>query len=109
MAIIYTYPVKLKPVKEDLIVLTDSQGGQGDKTRSATLESLSKAVGIDTFVFNQSIPSATWDIFHNLDRFPSVTVIDSSETVVIGTVKYTNADNIEITFSAAFSGTAYLN
>ena len=45
MAIIYTYPVKLKPVKEDLIVLTDSQGGQGNKTKSATLESLSKAVG----------------------------------------------------------------
>lgn len=58
---------------------------------------------------NQIIASATWHIVHNLRKFPSVTIVDSAGTEVIGTVKYTNENSLTITFSSEFSGKAYLN
>jgi hypothetical protein len=61
------------------------------------------------FVFNQNSPSATWSITHNLGRRPSVTVVDSAGTVVIGEVTYTSDNALTIQFSAGFSGQAYLN
>ena len=61
------------------------------------------------FVFTQGIPSATWNITHSLNKFPSVTVVDTSKQIVIGDVTYTNVNSLVITFSAPFSGEAYLN
>jgi hypothetical protein len=61
------------------------------------------------FVFNQNSPATTWTITHNLGRRPSVTVVDSAGTVVIGEVTYTSDNALTIQFSAGFSGQAYLN
>jgi len=61
------------------------------------------------FVFTQSIPSISWNITHNLDKFCSVTVVSDSNQIMIGDVTYTNLNSLIITFSAAFSGKAYLN
>jgi hypothetical protein len=55
------------------------------------------------------VASNLWTITHNLGSYPSVTVVDSGNTVVIGEVDYTNANILTITFSAAFSGCAFLN
>lgn len=63
----------------------------------------------DTFVYQQPSPSASWVITHNLGNFPSVTVIDSSGNKVFGDISYTDANTLTLTFSAAFTGTAYLN
>jgi len=62
-----------------------------------------------TFVFTQNVPSTTWNITHNLGKFPSITVIDTGNTVVVGEYNYTSNTNVILTFSAAFSGKAYLN
>ena len=62
-----------------------------------------------TFIFTQNLPSTTWNITHNLGKFPSITVIDTGNTVVTGEYNYTNNTNVILTFSAAFSGKAYLN
>jgi hypothetical protein len=61
------------------------------------------------YVFNQNSPSTTWTITHNLGRRPSVTVVDSAGTVVVGEVTYTSDNVLTIQFSAGFSGQAYLN
>ena len=60
-------------------------------------------------VFNQSPPSSVWNINHGLGKFPSVTVLDSAGTNVSGCVEHLDANNLRITFSSGFSGTAYLN
>lgn len=57
----------------------------------------------------QDTPSDIWTINHNLGRRPSVTVVDSADTVVYGNVQYISDDTIEVTFSAGFAGKAYLN
>lgn len=62
-----------------------------------------------TYVHDQALASATWNIHHNLGRFPSVTVVDSSGTVVYGNVQYIDTNNLTISFSVAFGGTAYIN
>jgi hypothetical protein len=58
---------------------------------------------------NQSSPSATWTITHNLGKVPSVTIIDSSNRVVFGEVEVINSNEIVLYFNGAFSGKAYLN
>lgn len=61
------------------------------------------------YVHAQDAASLTWSITHNLGRFPSVTVVDSAGTQVVGRVVYDSVNALTLTFSAAFSGKAYLN
>ena len=65
--------------------------------------------GDKEFIFNQYNASATWEIQHYLDKYPSVTVVDSAGTEVLGNVEYVNRDSIVVSFNAPFSGVAYLN
>lgn len=61
------------------------------------------------YVFTQAIPATVWTINHNLGKFPSINVVDEANDEVIGKVNYTNNNQIVVTFSAAFSGKAFLN
>jgi len=61
------------------------------------------------YTHTQSLPSATWDIEHNLNKKASVTVVDSADNVVYGDIEYTDLNSLTITFNGAFSGKAYLN
>ena len=61
------------------------------------------------FVYEQNIPSTIWTIVHQLNKFPSVTVLDSAGTMVMGQVNHQDINTLIITFSAAFSGKATLN
>lgn len=66
-------------------------------------------VGDKTFVYNQATSVDVWEITHNLDKYPAVTVVDSGGSVVIGEVVYIDKNNVRITFTSAFSGKAYFN
>jgi len=59
-------------------------------------------------VFNQEAASASWTLNHNLGGYPSVTVVDSAGTVVIGEVTYIDDETVQIEFEQPFSGYAYL-
>ena len=71
--------------------------------------SVSSVSGDKHYTHNQTSSLSTWSITHNLGKFPSVTVVDSANTVVVGEIEMININEIEITFSAGFSGKAYLN
>ena len=79
-----------------------------DKFYDFAVFTLSSA-GTPTFVFSQNTPATTWNIIHNLGKFPSITVIDTGNTVVNGEYNYTSNKAVTLTFSAAFAGKAYLN
>ena len=70
---------------------------------------LSSGLADKTFEFTQGVPAVTWNIQHNLGKFPSITVIDTADTVVTGQYTYIDNNNVTLTFSAAFAGKAYLN
>ena len=65
--------------------------------------------GVPTFVFTQNAPATTWNIQHNLGKFPSVSVINFNNVLINGEVIYIDNNNIQLNFSAAFAGKAYLN
>lgn len=59
-------------------------------------------------IHTQASASSTWDITHALGGRPSVTIVDSGGTVVVGDVVYNSNTSISVIFSAPFSGFAYL-
>lgn len=60
------------------------------------------------YIHTQGSPSTTWVINHTLGGKPSVTVVDSADTMVIGEVTYNSNSQVTVEFTAAFSGYAYL-
>lgn len=80
------------------------QGPQGP-TGTTTIE----VVGNLAYIWTQNDPLDTWLIQHNLGFFPAVTVVDSGGTTVEGTVRYIDDDAVEVTFTSAFGGNAYLS
>ena len=62
-----------------------------------------------TYTFEQGSAASTWIINHNLNKYPSVTVVDSAENEIIASVKYQDANTCIIEMSSPFKGKAYLN
>ena len=62
-----------------------------------------------TYIHSQIAPAAIWMINHELGKHPSVAIVDSAGTVVVGEVEYIDDDTIRASFTAAFAGKAYLN
>jgi hypothetical protein len=62
-----------------------------------------------TFIFTQGSPLATWTIVHNLNKWPSVTVVDSGNSVIIPSIHYDSVNQTTATFGSPTSGKAYLN
>lgn len=60
------------------------------------------------YVHTQSTASATWTINHNLGGEPTAVVLDSAGTQCEGTFSYPSKNQMVITFTAAFTGTAYV-
>ena len=57
----------------------------------------------------QGSASATWEVAHNLNKFPSVTVVLSTGQKGYADVTYTDSNNLTITFTGAETGKAYMN
>lgn len=78
-------------------------------------EGMSATFGIEKyggdkyFIFEQGVSSDEWHIHHNLNKKPSVTVVDEYDRVVIPAVEYVNDYEIILRFNFAFKGKAYLN
>lgn len=90
----------------DLLALRGEQGPMGPEGPSGDPGPAGNAV---TYIWTQSLPSETWVIPHGHNRYPAVSVVDSAGTVVIGEVRYIDANTIEIAFIHPFSGRAFLN
>lgn len=61
------------------------------------------------YVHEQGTPSDTWVVVHNLNAYPSVTVVDTANERWSTKVVYDSANQLTISFAAAFSGKAFLN
>lgn len=62
-----------------------------------------------SFVFEQPTASNKWVIEHNLGKYPSITIVDSANSVVVGDVDYKTINLLEVSFNGEFVGKAYLN
>jgi hypothetical protein len=64
---------------------------------------------METVYFVQDTPDTIWYITHNLNKRPSITVYDSTHRVVIPDVVNATTTTVELHFSAATGGYAYLS
>jgi hypothetical protein len=78
-------------------------------TTSLSIKGVTGGGGDAHFVYEQNMPSATWEVTHNLGKKPSVVVVDTTENTVVGDIQYTSLNTLTITFVDSFSGKAYLN
>ena len=63
----------------------------------------------ETYVFEQGVASDIWEINHNLNKFPSVTLVDTAGTQFQGRVEYIDKNNCTVYMNGATKGRAYLN
>lgn len=77
--------------------------------KKSDIEDLKDFIEDRTYVHKQATPSSVWTIQHNLNKYPAVSVIDSSNREVFGDVEYLDLNSVRIIFSGAFSGKATLN
>jgi hypothetical protein len=61
------------------------------------------------YVHTQPVASATWTVQHNLNKFPSVTSVNTNNIEMYGEVVFNDLNSLTINFSAAFSGRAFIN
>ena len=62
-----------------------------------------------TFIFEQGIASDVWVITHNLNKAPSITLIDSSGAEFQARKVYNSLNQVTIYLNGATTGKAYLN
>ena len=77
-------------------------------TSNVTSVSVSRG-GDKNYVHEQSSPSTTWTVNHNLNKRVAISVVDSAGTVIICDVRYVSDNQVVLTFDAATSGNAYAN
>ena len=57
----------------------------------------------------QGVAASTWRVNHNLDKYPSATMVLSTGQKGYGDVSYIDENILTITFASAESGKAYIN
>lgn len=107
--------VNIDPYDEDpnfFVVTVIYEAGNGaleeDEDYMLSLVSFSDSVD-KTFVFIQDTAANPWFVNHNLNKFPSATMVLSTGQVGMADITYIDENNLTITFSGDESGKAYLN
>jgi hypothetical protein len=63
----------------------------------------------DYYLHDQQTANATWTVTHNMNKYPSINIVDTANDIIMGEVRYNSLNQLTITFTAAVSGKAYLN
>lgn len=65
-------------------------------------------LGLAAYIHNQIFYSNVWNVNHNRNSYPSVTIIDDTNNVIYGSIEYIDLNNLQITFSESIIGKAYI-
>lgn len=69
----------------------------------------SSGVSDKTYVFTEDSAMISWAVEHNLNKKPSVSIVDSGDNLIVAEVVYVDNNNLTINFGFPTSGKAYLN
>lgn len=69
----------------------------------------SEISGDKNYITEVNMPSKRWHIIHNLEKYPSVTVINNDNQIVVGDVEYLDTNSLIVSFSAEFTGKVICN
>lgn len=95
----------------------DSTNPSGYTSNVGTVTSVNNILPVDgnvsltmpTYIHEQGVASAVWTVQHNLNKYPSVTVVDSSDNVIVADIEYIDTNTVRISMVGASKGRAYLN
>lgn len=90
------------------IDITTTSTGSIIKAREAFEGFALAANVVETYEHTQDIASDEWIIDHNTGQYPSVTIVDTNNVVVIGTIQYITLNRVKVTFAEPVAGKAYL-
>jgi hypothetical protein len=77
---------------------------------STAVKKVSDMTNEDAFYKHvQGIPIDVWIVNHNLNKYPSITVIDTAGTEYEADIRHIDMNTTELIFCVAFSGTATFN
>lgn len=98
------------PTYQDFLQISISNGsGYGTLLSDDNYSFVEIFESSKTYVHTQSENSTTWEVEHNLDKYPSVTVVDTGDNILYTEVEYIDKNNLEIRFVASTSGKAFIN
>jgi len=107
---IKTGTAEIEEAVQEGLVLIGEQVDRAESYAESAAESAEMAYRYrSTYIHDQGVASSEWVINHNLNKFPSVTVVDSADNEIIASVKYQSANTCIVTMSSPFKGKAYLN
>lgn len=61
------------------------------------------------YIHKQTEAKDIWVINHDLDKYPSVIIVDGNNIAIIGEIEYTNKSQVIIRFNKEQTGKAILN
>lgn len=76
-----------------------------DVTKSGSTARISSI----SYMFEQGVAADTWTIEHNLNKYPSITLVDSAGTFFQAAIVYDSLNRCTVYMNAATTGRAYLN
>lgn len=83
--------------------------GLVDGVDVAALETTVNGIVQDVNVVHPFTASSSVTVNHNLNKMPSVTIIDSANDEVEGQVTHSSVNSLTVNFSSSFTGTIILN
>ena len=94
--------------------VVDSTGSAGTDGQRLTSTATAVVWTDRTFVYTKTNAANTWVVTHNLNSYPSVTVVDTGGSIIRGEVVYNTINKLTITFfsngsASDIDGKAYLN
>ena len=113
--------VAISSITTDLLDVVGDSGSGGTKglvpgpaAGDATAGKFLSASGtwtkpIVSYIHTQETSNTIWNISHNLNIYPNVTVINSTGASIVGDITYTSTTSLTLTFSAPVTGKAYLS
>lgn len=102
----------VEAIKQDVLKATlknindEVENRIGDTVRTTAEEYLKELN--NARVIQQQVPLAEWEIKHDLDSYPVVTVIDNNGFEVFGDINYISKNKLTVTFNNEFSGKVIL-
>ena len=94
---------------QKIVVLTTASADLYIIQPDKTLKYIGSGGDDKSFEFTQATAANVWNIKHNMNKYPSVSIVDSGGNIIYGDVEYIDLNNCVCHFSAPFSGKAYLN
>ena len=91
--------------------------GLDTDTASVTVDNKQRTISVDvvrggvdsTFVYATPTPMASWEIVHEMNKYPSVMVTDWNYNVILADVKYIDKNTVVVNLNEPICGRAFLN